>query len=80
MKTVFQYYPLTSGLFDADNSITRFASLWLKAFIPIIKVNKFLFAASKLGVDSFLGGAINGNDFLGFCDSYYCVKCVASLD
>ncbi|MBL0136774.1 MAG: hypothetical protein IPP79_23745 [Chitinophagaceae bacterium] len=80
MKTVLQYYPLSSSLIDAVKSITRPALQWLKASIPFIQVNKFLFTASLLGDFSVSGGTIKGNDFQGYRDCYYAVKCDASSD
>ncbi len=74
MKTVLQYYPLSSSLIDAVKSIARPALLWLNAAISFNYENKFLFTASKLGCFSVQGGAIKGNDFQGFRDCYYGVK------
>jgi len=74
MKTVLQYYPLTSSLIDAVKSIARPALLWPKASISFIQVNKFIFTASMLGDFSVPGGSIKANDFQGFRDCYYGVK------
>jgi hypothetical protein len=80
MKTVLQYYPLTSSLIDAVKSITRPAFQWLKASFPFMQANKLFFTASKLGDFSVPGGSIERNDFQGFCDCYYGVKCVVGSD